>query len=221
MSRPQASAKFVVLEGIDGSGTTTQAQLLAATLREQGIDCVQTREPTGGPVGVLLRQALARKLLDAEQRPVEGLDFRSMALLFAADRCDHNQRLIEPALERGAWVISDRYVLSSLIYQSVTAPTHVRDVRDPLPWLVEINSAVRIPDLTVVVDLDAAEAAIRRAARGGERELYEADELQRQLARAYASAEKYIAGQPVRHVDGRGSISQVQERIWHELRSLS
>ncbi len=215
MSTAVAQGKLIVLEGIDGSGTTTQARLLAERLTEHGRECILTREPTTGPVGVLLRSALSRSLQDAEGHAVGALDFRAMALLFAADRCDHNQRLIRPALERGVWVISDRYVLSSLIYQSLTSPES-----DVLPWLSRVNEGARPAELTLVLNVDAVEAARRRAARGGERELYETDSLQRRLADAYAQGERYLGDQPLRHVDGRGTLREVQERIWARVSPL-
>src|SRR5690242_1367991 len=120
---------FIVLEGIDGSGTTTQAARLAQTLQARGARVHATREPSTGPVGRLLRQALTGTLV-ADERPVQ-LDFCTLALLFAADRMDHVRREIEPALARGEVVISDRYDLSSLIYQSETSP----DAEQYLPWL--------------------------------------------------------------------------------------
>lgn len=219
MSAPHG--KLIVLEGIDGSGTTTQAALLQRALLTSGIDCVLTREPTAGPIGKLIRRALAKQLVDesttgvasngsaSTPRPVE-LDARSMALLFAADRADHNQREIEPALSRGALVLSDRYTLSSLLYQSSTGPD------DPtwLDWLKAINSRVRRPDLTLVLDTSAEVARRRRLARGGPSELYEVDALQQRLAQAYLGAETLVPGERVEHLDGERSIEWVQQALF-------
>jgi len=200
---------FIVLEGIDGSGTTTQAKLLHEALVRSGTDCVVTREPTPGPVGVLLRQALSGQLRDGADVPVARLDFRCMALLFAADRCDHNERLIRPALASNQVVISDRYTLSSLLYQSLTAP--VGEVW--MDWLREINRTATKPDLTVVLDVTAETAKARRRARGGKDELYEVDELQRELAEAYLRGEKFVEGEQLEHVDGSQTTEQVHRQL--------
>jgi dTMP kinase len=170
---------------------------------------VVTREPTPGPVGTLLRQALTGELSDGVGRPVERLDFRCMALLFAADRCDHNERLLRPTLARHNVVISDRYTLSSLLYQSLTAP--VGEVW--MDWLREINRTAITPDLTVVLDVSAEVAKDRRRARGGKDELYEVDELQRDLAEAYLQAEKFVEGEHVEHIDGSQSQDAVQAEL--------
>ncbi len=105
--------RFIVLEGLDGAGTTTQAALLAEWLGARG-EVVQTREPTAGPIGRLIRSSLRAE----PDSPAET----SLPWLFAADRAEHLTRVIEPALARGAWVISDRYYHSSLAYQSLVQP---------------------------------------------------------------------------------------------------
>lgn len=125
---------FVVLEGIDGSGTTTQATRLAAWLEQKKISVELTREPTSGPVGALIQQALQGEI---------DLDEKALALLFAADRIDHVSRVIEPTLAKGSWIVSDRYVLSSLAYQSV----HV-----PLPWVRLLNQYAPWPEVTFLLD---------------------------------------------------------------------
>ncbi len=199
---------LIVLEGIDGSGTTTQAELLVRWLQAQGRSAVMSREPTAGPVGRLIRQALQRELR-TEQGDELRLDFRTMALLFAADRSDHNRRLIEPNLARGTVVVSDRYTLSSLLYQSLTAPSG----RDWLPWLRQINATARRPELTLVLDIPAETAAQRRAQRGEAAELYEVDELQQRLARGYADAHEILAGERVEHIDGGCDVATVSAAV--------
>jgi dTMP kinase len=198
---------FIVLEGIDGSGTTTQAARLCAWLNASGIANVGTREPTPGPVGKLLRQALTSSL-EVEGVPVK-LDFRTLALLFAADRTDHNQRLVQPALRRGEVVVSDRYTLSSLLYQSLTAPEGV----ECLPWLQQINAAAQSPDLVIVLDVSAEQAAARRALRGGAAELFEQDALQLRLAQGYRRAAELLPGQRVHLLDGAQAMDGVSEQI--------
>lgn len=204
-----APGKFIVLEGIDGSGTTTQAKVLAAELAARGHLVCLTCEPTTGPVGVLIRQALQRRFVVPSIGGPRAPDWRTMALLFAADRLDHNDALILPALARGEVVISDRYYLSSLLYQSLTAAA----VEDPLPWLRAINSRAVSPDLTLVFDVDAEVAARRRQGRGGPAELFEIDELQSRLAAAYAAAERAIPADRVVHLDAGRAVSEVSRSV--------
>lgn len=198
---------FIVLEGIDGSGTTTQAARLARTLEARGARVHATREPSTGPVGRLLRQALTGTLT-ADERPVQ-LDFCAMALLFAADRMDHVRREIEPALARGEVVISDRYDLSSLIYQSETSP----DAAQYLPWLTGLNAQALRPDVTLVLSVDADVALARRRTRGGADELFEVPELQMRLAARYAEAPRYLPSDRIVVLDASASPERVEEAI--------
>src|SRR5713101_5144548 len=103
MSSGAWKGRFIVLEGIDGAGTTTQAQLLSAELRRDGHLVLTTREPSDGPVGTLIRQALTGRLSLPER--AGPLSDETLALLFAADRLDHLQAQILPALQRGEVVI--------------------------------------------------------------------------------------------------------------------
>jgi dTMP kinase len=164
---------FMVIEGIDGSGTTTQVPLLEAHLARRGRRVHTTREPSPGPVGGLLREILVGGHRLAGERAVDG---RAMALLFAADRRDHLTREIEPALAAGADVISDRYVLSSLAYQAQEAE------RD---WVASLARDVREPDLTLLLDVPVAVAAERRRAAGRADERYDADDVQARVAARY------------------------------------
>jgi len=198
---------FVVLEGIDGSGTTTQLARLERALEARGSRVHATREPSSGPIGRLLRQALTASLSD-DTGPI-ALDFCTLALLFAADRMDHVRREIEPALSAGQIVLSDRYDLSSLIYQSETSPDRERY----LPWLSSLNSQALRPDLTIVLTVDAARALGRRKARGGADELFEVPELQTRLAARYAEARRYLPSDRIVLLDGNGSPDQVEAAI--------
>ena len=198
------SGRFIVLEGIDGSGTTTQAARLTASLRAAGLAVVSTREPSDGPIGVILRQALTRRLV--------GLSDRILALLFAADRLDHLASVVEPALEEGKVVVSDRYVLSSLAYQGM---------RMPLAWVETLNAAARPADLTLYLDVDPRTAARRRHGRGGTDELFDADEVQRAVARAYGRVvRKHARAQRVARVDGHASPDEVAREILAKVRTV-
>lgn len=202
------SGLFLVLEGIDGSGSTTQVAQLAQAFRDQGRPVLVTREPSVGVIGRFLRQALEHRLLDQEQQPVL-LNWASMALLFAADRVDHVEREIKPALEQGVVVLCDRYDLSSLVYQSVTSP----EGEQALPWLRSLNQKALRPDLTLVLDLDPAEAAERRAQRGGAAELYEQQELQRRFAQLYGRAAELCPEDRVVTLSAAGSVEEVGKRV--------
>ncbi len=201
--------RFIVLEGIDGSGTTTQLQCLAQRLRADGHAVVTTNEPTPGPVGRLLRQALEGGLRpDADG--CAQFDWATLALLFAADRANHAQSLIIPTLAKGKMLLCDRYDLSSRIYQSVTAP----EPEAALPWLSVLNERVPRPDLTLVLDIDPEVAEQRRARRGSPPELFEQNQLQRKLAQAYGEAEKYVPNDRLAHIRGDLSMGEVTDRLY-------
>lgn len=203
------SGRFIVLEGIDGCGSTTQARLLTETLARSGREVVLTAEPTSGPIGAFIRQALQRKLLN-DSGKVHEFSWETMALLFAADRLHHLHSTVEPAIRRGALVVSDRYDLSSLAYQSATAP----DGEDALGWVRTANGRARRPDLTIVVDVSPEVAEERRERRGGPAELFETRDLQRKLAAIYGRAESLVPGDRLRHVSGHPPPDAVAASIW-------
>ncbi len=210
------SSQFIVLEGIDGSGTTTQLQCLANRLRADGKSVVTTSEPTSGPVGKLLRQALQGKLISDVDGRVQ-FDWVTLALLFAADRAFHAQALIKPTLERGHLLICDRYDLSSRIYQSVTAPSP--DLA--LTWVCAINDRVPRPDLTFVLDVEPGLAEERRIKRSAQPELFEQSQLQKRLAQAYGQADKYVPNDRLKHIQGDLPIEEVTEQLYSAYRSLA
>jgi dTMP kinase len=183
MSEALIRGRLIVLEGIDGSGTTTQTERLVEHLRRRGRTAVSTREPSAGPVGRLLREVLLGH--HRISRDV-SLDGRTMALLFAADRFDHLQREVEPILAAGNDVVSDRYLMSSLAYQAEEADRE---------WVALLARGVRPPDLTILLDIPIEVAARRRLLAGRPEERYDADSYlgrvadnYRRLARADASA---------------------------------
>ena len=197
------AGRFIVLEGIDGSGTTTQAQRLVAALVRAGHDARFTCEPSGGPHGRQIRQ-----LLSPSSDPVSRA-WDALALLFAADRLDHVAREIRPALQSGAVVICDRYDLSSLAYQSATAPAGV----DPVPWIRAINQRALRPDLTLVLDVEPDVAEARRARRAQPAEIFEQRDLQRRLAELYARGEELVPGDRLLHIRSEGSVEEVGTQI--------
>ncbi|MCC6645581.1 MAG: dTMP kinase [Polyangiaceae bacterium] len=204
---------FFVVEGIDGAGTTTQVARLVERLTSKGLPAIGTREPTSGPIGALLRQALTHRLVVPGHHGPRPPGWGTMALLFAADRLDHLEATVLPNLQDGVSVISDRYDLSSLAYQSATAS----DPAAAVEWVRRLNHHARRPDLTVVIDVPAELAAQRRAARGAAEELYEGAELQRRLVEAYRRAEELVPGDRVAHVDGRAAPDEVADAVWAEV----
>ena len=203
---------FIVFEGIDGAGTTTQIERYAAHLRAKHRQVYVTRQPSDGPIGSLLRQGLQGRIELGGERQAH-----TMALLFAADRLDHLAVQIDHNLRDGAVVLCDRYDLSSLVYQSATA---VGGQDDSVAWIRELNRHARRPDATVVVDVSPDVAAGRRRARGQAIELYEVEELQRKLAALYAEAEELVPGDYVIHIDGDRSLDEVAQRIADALVSV-
>jgi dTMP kinase len=209
MSPHGKSGTFIVVEGIDGAGTTTHARLLAKSLKSGTRDVVLTCEPTNGPIGGLIRQILQRRLFVADATGPRGFAWSTLALLFAADRLDHLDSVILPALTDGDVVVSDRYDLSSLAYQSATAP----EGTDALPWIRSLNTRAARPDLTIVLDVPAEVAAERRRGRGGVEEVFENRPLQDRLVSIYEHAESLVPGDRLVHVPGVGETQDVAIRI--------
>ena len=134
---------FITLEGGDGSGKTTQAELLREWLSGEGRTVLRTREPGGTEVGVEIREIVLHHRGDISPR--------AEALLYAADRAHHVATVVRPALERGEVVIQDRYIDSSVAYQGVGRVLDPEAVRSLSEWATEGHA----PDLTILLDLDA------------------------------------------------------------------
>lgn len=196
--------KFIALEGGEGAGKSTQARLLAEALAERGISAVVTREP-GGTKGA---EAIRALLLDPAG---EGWNPRAEALLFAAARSDHVERLIRPALEAGQWVICDRYLDSSRAYQGGAGGLADADILA----LHRIGSEDLLPDLTLLIEVSPERAVERTSRRDGA----EADRIGgRDAAYHAAVAATFCAlaeADPARFVriDGDGSREQTHARI--------
>lgn len=147
--------RFITLEGGEGVGKSTQARALAAALRSRGIDVVETREP-GGSDGA---EAIRRLLLEGG---ADRWNARAEALLFAAARADHVEKMIKPAISRGKWVICDRFLDSSLAYQG--GADGLGD--QPIQALHCIGSEGYLPDRTLLLDMPVYDASIRQFAAG-------------------------------------------------------
>lgn len=196
--------KFIALEGGEGAGKSTQARLLAEALRARGQTCVVTREP-GGTAGA---EAIRALLLGTEG---EGWHARAEALLFAAARSDHVERLIMPALDRGEWVICDRFVDSSRAYQGGGGGLSDAEVLD----LHRIGSGGLLPDLTLLIEVAPEIVTQRLAARDGD----QADRIGGRDASYHAAVSaafrRFAEAEPARfaRIDGNGSAEAVHRLV--------
>ena len=182
----QKRGKFITLEGVDGSGISTQTGLLRSWMEENRAffgKTYFTKEPTEGPVGGLIRLALAKRL--------KPLDERVMALLFAADRLDHlycageneQKEGIVNLLNKGFNVVSDRFYLSSFAYQSLQVD---------LEWVRQINSFSKKPDLIILLQVPVEESAQRRSASRIHEELYENSGSLAAISRNYDKIARHL-----------------------------
>lgn len=186
---------FIALEGIDGSGHTTQAHALADALTQMGRQVSVTAQPSTGPIGKIIRDFL-------QGRVSEFKHFQeSLTLLFAADRLHHYDTEIKPKLKPGADVICDRYVLSSWVYQGLEVTED---------WVRRVNQFAPLPDLTLIIDTPILDAKQRREIRGGIEEIYEVQHLQETIR------DRYLELAPSIHaviVDGTGTQEEVTRRL--------
>ena len=150
------SGKFITLEGGEGVGKSTQARRLAEALRGRGLEVVLTREPGGTPGAEVIRTVLMEG--DADRWSTRG-----EALLFAAARADHVERLIAPSLERGAWVVCDRFVDSTRAYQGLASGMSDADIME----LHRIGSGGLLPDRTFLLHMSLEGASMRVLQRDG------------------------------------------------------
>lgn len=197
---------FITFEGGEGSGKSTHARRLAERLRQLGLEVVLTREPGGSPGAEIIRHVL----LSGAAKP---LGAETEAILFAAARDDHVRTVIRPALVSGKWVVCDRFIDSTRVYQGVLGGVDEKLIRS----LERVTVGAAMPDLTFIIDVPAkvglARAKRRRGENMADRFESETAEFHETLRRAYrALAEK----EPRRIVviDGRPPRDVVAERIW-------
>jgi len=181
---------FIVLEGVDGAGSTTQTRLLTDFLIQQGLPAIATKEPTEGRIGQVIRTYLKSKVLHP------SID----ALLFAADRMEHLETVVKPALERGEHVISDRYIESTLAYQSADGVE--------IGWIEIVNRFAIKPDQVIILDINPATSLNRKHATARER--FETIEF---LNRVRQNFKKRAASQGYVIVDAERTIMQVHEAL--------
>jgi dTMP kinase len=202
-----ARGLFVAFEGGEGSGKTTQARLIAIWLRDQGFDVITTHEPGATKVGMRLRALL----LDTAHK---GMSPHAEALMYAADRAEHVSSVILPALKRGAVVISDRYIDSSLAYQGAGRGLRQADIARLNAWA----TGGRVPDLTILLDMPP-EAGLSRRSRSADRLEAEPTEFHERvragfLALARADPDRYLV------VDATRSTEEVSREIKDRIREV-
>lgn len=197
---PLVGARFIALEGIDGSGKSTQAERLAATLADRGVATTSTREPGGTPLGERVRELL----LAGEPGHMSPL---AEVHLFAAARAQLVHEVVRPALDAGRWVISDRFLDSSLAYQGYARGLGV-------DLVLEANRAAVdgcLPDLSLVIDVEPADTAGRRRARPDRIEA-EGDDFLARVAEGYRQVAARFPERVVL-VSGAGDIDEVHARV--------
>lgn len=188
---------FIVLEGGEGSGKSTQVARLADRMREAGRDVVTTFEPGATALGAQIR----RLLLDGG-----AVDARTEALLMAADRAAHVEQVVRPALQRGAVVVSDRFTPSSIAYQGLGRGLGAEWIEEVSAWATHGLE----PDLVVVLDVDVQTAGIRLG-KPTDRMERESDDFHARVREAYRDL---AAAYGWRVVDGSGSPDAVEAAVW-------
>jgi len=197
---------FVVFEGGDGSGTTTQLSILSERLKKSKSPVFfPTFEPTDGQLGKIIRSILKKEMIFTPE---------TLAMLFAADRNEHlsGKNGILARTKRGELVVSDRYVLSSLVYQGI-------ECGDELPSV--LNFSFGAPELTIFFDIDP-KIAIHRMSKRGSLEIYEYLEFQEKVRQKYMSAVANYKknGARVEIIDSSKTIEEVADKVWSIIREM-
>jgi dTMP kinase len=199
------AGKFITFEGIDGSGKSTQLRLLAGDLRQKGLDIITTCEPGGTPLGRRLREAF----LETEE------DVAPMAelLLFAADRAQHVEFLVKPALAENRIVISDRYADATLAYQGVGRGFPEATVNQ----VIDLATGGLKPDLTLFFDISVDTAISRTSKRSGDeakanRMDFETAEFYKRVREAYLHIAERERGRFL-IVDAEGSVEDIRANV--------
>jgi len=204
------TGRFITLEGGDGAGKTTQAELLTEWLEANGRTVVRTREPGGTDLGLRIREIVLH-----ERGHVSA---RAEALLYAADRAHHVETVVRPAIARGDVVLQDRYIDSSVAYQGVARGLGAEHIRSVSDWAAD----GLVPDRTVLLDLDVTEGRARVAAARGDT----FDRLESEAAAFHESVRSAFLGmaavEPERFlvVDAAEPADVVQQRIRRALAPL-
>lgn len=199
--------RFIVIEGIDGAGTTTQAQKLLHRFESEQISCMITAEPSQGIIGTLLRKILDKEVglpgMDG------GLNQEAMTLLFAADRLDHNAQVIQSALSSKVSVICDRYSLSTYAYQGGTEEV-------PDSWLLNADSHAMRPDIMFYLDIPVDLALDRIRRRGEVASIFEKKQFLQKVVSRYEERLSQLKAPFYNwyRIDGTKTPDAIAEEIW-------
>lgn len=200
--------KFIAFEGIDGSGKSTQIRLLANKLKEIGVYCYTTMEPTDSPIGSLIHQIMTGRI---------KTDNKVIAGLFVADRLDHllnDVNGVLPKIMEGTTVITDRYYFSSYAYHSVDMP---------MDWVIQANAQSKEllqPTVTIFIDVNPDNAVERIAKNRFHQELFEKKSRLIKVREKYLEAfEKLKDEENIVIIDGDRSQEEIAEEIWDKVKS--
>lgn len=212
----QTIGKLIVFEGLDGSGQTTQTALLKVWLEQKASrPALYAKEPSDGPAGLVIRLILDKRIGTSHiDRPFRKIDELTLALLFAADRMDHLQNHILPALKKGLNVVADRYYLSSMAYQSLGS--HYE-------WVKLLNSKCRPADLTIFLDVPPDECLRRMKLQRHHVELYDESHILEKVRQGYLRAIEDFreAGQRIETVRGDRPVVEVHKEVVRLVKTLS
>lgn len=195
MRQNKYPGKFIVFEGLDGSGSSTQAEKLVAYLKSKKIKAILTKEPTNNIIGGLIRGQLTHDWKSSQE---------CLQLLFAADRAHHLQKEIIPALQNGLWVVCDRYLFSTIAFGSLEIPEK--------DWLVILNERFLMPDLNIILKVSPEICLKRMQASRFSLELFENKDKLTRVWRAYQwLSEKFFDYSTI--IDGQQPITEISEQI--------
>ncbi|HJL63041.1 MAG: dTMP kinase [Candidatus Marinimicrobia bacterium] len=198
-------SRFITFEGIDGCGKSTQAKLLLETLNDGGCKAILVREPGGTRVSEAVREILLTKGMDE-------LEHRTEALLMTASRAQLTDEIILPNLDKGNWVIADRFADSTLAYQGGGRSLDIE-------WLIKLNdfaTAGLSSDMTVFVDIVPEEGQRRREANNPDRIEKAGMDFQQNVRKMYHEIAKRFPDR-IFVVDGHETIENIQHNIWQEI----
>ncbi len=196
------TGKFITIEGTEGVGKSTNIAFIKAWLAGKNIDIIHTREPGGTPLGEEIRELLLAKR-------DESVDSRTELLLMFAARCQHVSKKIQPALEQGQWVLSDRFTDASFAYQGFGRELGLERLNQLAAWSLGGFK----PDLTIMLDLPI-EVGLERAEKRGEKDRFESEQIDffKRVRDGYLSIAKAEPNR-MKVIDATGSIEQVQAQI--------
>ncbi len=201
--------KFIVFEGIDGSGKSTQLRMISKRLQDLNLKVYTTFEPTDGPIGSLIRQMLSGKM---------KTDQRTLASLFAADRMDHlvnEENGIHKKVDGGELVICDRYYFSSYAYHAQYMD---------MEWVIHANSlnaGILRPDLTIFIDVEPETCFERIKNNRSDFEMYEKIDIMKSVRFNYLKAFEYFKGlEKIVVIDGNNPMDQVGNAVFHEVMKI-